>query len=154
MLVEITDQAGTSGTVIVHVQDVADTIRPWYPEAPAEVVQAIDDLQTAIDRDDHTQHGLAEFLSIGLFAVDTVEVAFGARAQADYLISSLRACDASAGSHIADDGRTVFLTSQALGVLAEFNEHADGHFDGQHVWIGGTEYAVTATSGPVRAVFV
>lgn len=54
MQITITDEAGTSGTVTVESYDVADTIRPWYPEAPAEVTEAIDALQVALNRGEYT----------------------------------------------------------------------------------------------------
>lgn len=52
--ITITDTCGDSGTVTVDTHDVADAIRPWYPDAPAEVVEWIDTLQTALDRGDYT----------------------------------------------------------------------------------------------------
>lgn len=63
MLIEITDQAGTSGTVTADHLDAADTITPWYPEAPAEVTQAISDLQGALNRHENTE-AIAEYLGI------------------------------------------------------------------------------------------
>lgn len=64
MLIKVTDTAGTSGTITVDSHDLAETITPWYPEAPAEVYTAIDDLQAAILRGDHTQHDLATYLAL------------------------------------------------------------------------------------------
>ena len=63
--VTITDECGTSGTVTVDTHDVADAIRPWYPEAPAEVVEWIDTLQTALDRGDYTG-GMESALGISI----------------------------------------------------------------------------------------
>jgi phage terminase small subunit len=40
------------------------------------------------------------------------------------------------------DGVTAALDTAALAVLADFDEHDDFHFDGTHVWVGGTEYRV------------
>lgn len=48
------------------------------------------------------------------------------------------------GHRVDVDGNTVTLSADALDVLARLDEHADGHFDGQYVWIGGTEYQVEA----------
>jgi hypothetical protein len=50
-MITITDEVGTSGTITVEDKhDVAEAIRPWYPEAPAEVHAAIDNLQDALFR--------------------------------------------------------------------------------------------------------
>jgi hypothetical protein len=50
----ITDQAGTSGTVTVEADRIAETLHPWYPEAPAEVYEQIEALQTALCRGEYT----------------------------------------------------------------------------------------------------
>ena len=63
MQITITDEAGTSGTVTVDKDDVAEAIRPWYPEAPTEVTEAIDELQTALNRGEYTG-GLEAYLAI------------------------------------------------------------------------------------------
>jgi hypothetical protein len=61
--IEITDRVGTSGTVIVAAHDIAETIRPWYSEAPADVLDAIEELQAKILRgEDATAE--AEFLGV------------------------------------------------------------------------------------------
>jgi hypothetical protein len=39
-------------------------------------------------------------------------------------------------------GNEVTVSPEGLDELAALDEHSDGHFDGQYVWIGGTEYAV------------
>lgn len=45
-MITITDEAGTSGSVTVEsAGEIADAIRGWFPEAPAEVYEAIDKLQ-------------------------------------------------------------------------------------------------------------
>lgn len=59
-MLTITDTAGTSGSVTVESYDA---IRPWYPEAPDEVYQAIEELQAAIDRNEDTG-GLTQYLAI------------------------------------------------------------------------------------------
>lgn len=40
------------------------------------------------------------------------------------------------------DGSTVHLTAAQLAILAELPDDGDGHYDGTHIWIGGSEYAV------------
>jgi hypothetical protein len=40
------------------------------------------------------------------------------------------------------DGPAVRLGPGALAYLAGLDEHHDGHYDGAHIWIGGTEYPV------------
>lgn len=54
MIITITDQVGTSGTVTVDKDDAAEAIRSWYPEPPAEVTEALDSLQTALNRNEGT----------------------------------------------------------------------------------------------------
>lgn len=50
----ITDEAGTSGTVIVHPDELVDVLRGWYPDAPADVDDALTDLADALhDGVDH-----------------------------------------------------------------------------------------------------
>lgn len=62
-MITVTDIAGTSGTVTVEAYDLAAAITPWYPEAPAEVTDAIAGLQDAINRGEDTG-ALSEFLAI------------------------------------------------------------------------------------------
>ena len=52
-------------TVTVPSYELAEAVAPWFPEAPAEVVAALDELQDAVNRDDPRQYELAPFL--GLF---------------------------------------------------------------------------------------
>jgi hypothetical protein len=59
----ITDHAGTSGTVILSDPDqIPAALRPWYPEAPAEVYEQIDALADEVvgrgDRDAATHLGV------------------------------------------------------------------------------------------------
>lgn len=49
-MLTITDTIGTSGSITVEPHAVAEAIRPWYPEAPDEVYEVIEQLQDAIDR--------------------------------------------------------------------------------------------------------
>ena len=46
------------------------------------------------------------------------------------------------GHRVEVDGATATLSTDALAVLADLDEHDDGHYDGTHVWVGGTEYRV------------
>lgn len=48
--VEITDEYGPTvqGTTTVEMYDVASTIRPWFPDAPQDVTDAIDEFQTRL----------------------------------------------------------------------------------------------------------
>jgi len=48
--VTITDSTN-SVSITTETYNVADAIRPWFPEAPADVTEAISELQTALDRD-------------------------------------------------------------------------------------------------------
>lgn len=66
---EITDTAGTSGAVTVEAYDVADAIRPWYPEAPSEVADAIDELQDRLLRGQDTG-AITEYLSVTITRID------------------------------------------------------------------------------------
>ncbi|MGL5911446.1 MAG: hypothetical protein ACRCZP_15715 [Phycicoccus sp.] len=61
-LYAITDTAtGDEATVAAH--DVVDTIGPWFPEAPAEITSAIDDLADALARHEDPT-ALADFLAL------------------------------------------------------------------------------------------
>lgn len=40
------------------------------------------------------------------------------------------------------EGSTVVLTADALTELAERPDDCDGHYDGRHIWVGGSEYEV------------
>ena len=54
-MITVTDVVGTSGTVTVDKDDVAEAIRPWFSEASAEVTEAIDSLQAALIRHEYTE---------------------------------------------------------------------------------------------------
>lgn len=69
MKVTITDTAGTSGTITTELDTVATAITPWYPDAPATILDAIDDLQAhLLTGEDYT--AAAEFLGILVTAPD------------------------------------------------------------------------------------
>lgn len=72
--------------------------------------------------------------------MSTHRITFGDTAQVDYIANLTELI--GNGHRVDIDGRTVTLTADALDVLAEFDEEWDGHYDGTHVWIGGTEYLV------------
>jgi hypothetical protein len=40
------------------------------------------------------------------------------------------------------DGATIKIDDEALEVLAELDSETDGHYDGEHIWVGGSEYPV------------
>lgn len=63
--------------------------------------------------------------------------------QATYLVDTVERI--SNGILLSADGATVYPTDDALGALADLDEHDDGHFDGRAIWIGGTDYPVTRT---------
>ena len=44
------------------------------------------------------------------------------------------------------DGVSLSIDAEALEILAEIDETQDGHYDGTHIWISGTEYHVTDKS--------
>lgn len=46
------------------------------------------------------------------------------------------------GHRVEVEGDDVTLDSDGLAVLAELPEDRDGHYDGELVWIGGTERPV------------
>ncbi len=52
------------------------------------------------------------------------------------------------------DGRVVWLTALALEQLAALDEYADGHYDGAHVWIDGTDWRVNPSDNPSTADLV
>lgn len=64
--------------------------------------------------------------------------------QVDYLASMPQL---TANGHRAEAiANTVFvaLSRDALDVLGDLEADHDGYYDGTHIWIGGTQYAVTA----------
>lgn len=139
-LVSITDQHHTMATVITHVQDVADNIRGWFPEAPADVTAAIERLQHELCTDSPCD-ATATYLAVTIEPVRKVEVVFPTRGHVNYIAETAAP---NGRVQIDDDGHTATLNASALAVLANLSEDADGHFDGQHIWIQGTEYAVEA----------
>lgn len=77
MLIQVTDTAGTSGTITINHTEIADAIAGWYPDAPPEVTDAITNLQDALNRDDYTQHDLLTYLGLEVTAVLTLYVGEG-----------------------------------------------------------------------------
>lgn len=61
--VTVTEEIGEGRSATVDRSEVADTIRPWFPEAPPEVVAAIDDLQVRLNRHEYLD-GLDEYLAL------------------------------------------------------------------------------------------
>lgn len=60
----ITDEAGTSGTVTVADRaEVVGAIRGWFPDAPPEVREALDELDDRLVRREYTGD-LEAFLGI------------------------------------------------------------------------------------------
>lgn len=66
MSILITDHAGTSGTETVDdLSEVADVIRGWCPDAPADIENAIVELDDALARGDEDQvDGLTALLAV------------------------------------------------------------------------------------------
>jgi hypothetical protein len=64
--------------------------------------------------------------------------------QADFLAETLapnvrKAADREA---LTDDHAALRLTARHLDLLEALSEEEDGHYDGRHIWIGGTEWPV------------
>ena len=56
--------SATDLPITVPTYDVADAVIGWYPEAPAEIVQACDALQHAIETNSPERDALARFLDL------------------------------------------------------------------------------------------
>lgn len=66
IMLTITEPATGQTATVTHDQ-IADTIRPWYPDAPAEIAEAIDGLQAAWTPGSSTAHeqdALATYLDL------------------------------------------------------------------------------------------
>jgi len=63
----ITDNI-TGQTVTVERFDIAESITPWYPEAPVEITEAIATLETAVTRGEST-HELEALLDVTVRAL-------------------------------------------------------------------------------------
>jgi hypothetical protein len=139
----ITDTAGTSGpTVVADAHQIADTIRPWYPDAPAEVLAAVDDLEAAILADHPRAYDLAVFLALTVEKVDRAEVDLGDPDRAQWLADMPQL--AGNGHRVeVDETGIATLTGDALAVLAGLPNDVDGHYDGVNIWIGGYDHEVT-----------
>jgi len=62
-LLTIIDKTGNAAPTTVAKDGIAETLLSWYREAPADVVDAVAELQTALDRGEPTGE-LEEYLSI------------------------------------------------------------------------------------------
>lgn len=67
---------------------------------------------------------------------DMLTVELATVEQAEYLMDTLAGCRTPGMS----TGNIVTITAEGLERLAGLSEDSDGHFDGSHVWIGGTGY--------------
>lgn len=72
--------------------------------------------------------------------VDTAE-------RAEWLVQSVTEWCSRIGEADWDES-TVALSSRALEAMADVPDNIDGHFDGTHVWIGGTPYVVVFEPTP------
>jgi hypothetical protein len=64
----ITDEAGTSGQVVVDADHVTEALRPWYPEAPEEVYEQIQALEDALANGAYTEAD--QYLAVRVEEVD------------------------------------------------------------------------------------
>ena len=69
-----------------------------------------------------------------------ITVTFTSADQAKFVLDLIRPGAASEDAVVG--ATTLALSDDALGLLGELDEETDGHFDGEHVWIGGSEYPV------------
>lgn len=131
-------------TTVAEVEQItpAERLRA-YREARADLPDAIRAAfaagmsQTEVQSEAGlSRAGLAKFLGRTTHAVITdID-----RERAIYLAQT------TGGEVVPGRGRAT-ITEAGLRVLAGLDEHADGHFDGTHVWIGGTEFLVQHTGG-------
>lgn len=52
--VTVMDTTGAFGVMTVDRDEVASSLRAWYPSAPAKVLGWLDDLQRALNRGEYT----------------------------------------------------------------------------------------------------
>lgn len=65
MKVKITELVGEGRVATVEKFDIAEAIRPWFPEPPPDVDRTITDLETSIMADDWARaNDLAQFLGL------------------------------------------------------------------------------------------
>jgi hypothetical protein len=100
-LITVTDTAGTSGSATIESFDLADTIRPWYPEAPAEVLAAVDELQDAVNSG-VDQEGLTAYLALSITPAALLTVKL-AESPGEYDTTHAVILDAD-GDEVADFG--------------------------------------------------
>jgi hypothetical protein len=60
----VTDETGTDGSVTVPADQVAATLRGWFPGAPAEVDAACGELEAALCRGGEPTDGLEAYLGV------------------------------------------------------------------------------------------
>lgn len=61
----ITDQAGTSGQVTgTDIETIMQQVRAWYPEAPEEVTEVLDQLEAQLSRPIMDLNGIEDYLDI------------------------------------------------------------------------------------------
>lgn len=64
MTYTITDLTDTDESVTVEDRDdIVPAIRPWFPDAPTEVTDTLDELERKLDRNEDTS-GLEAYLAI------------------------------------------------------------------------------------------
>lgn len=56
----------SDGVACIPVWDFAETVTPWFPEAPEEVIKTIRDLEQALSAGDAIFHDLAQYLGLTL----------------------------------------------------------------------------------------
>ena len=65
--ITITDTTGTSGSITVNdASDIPAALRPWFPSAPAEIINAIDDLADELDSRHPRTGDLATYLGVDI----------------------------------------------------------------------------------------
>ncbi len=83
--------------------------------------------------------GRAAYVTGGPESTNPV-IVFGIPEQATFIAEMPQL--AGNGYRVAVIGTTAVLTAAALDVLADLPDDNDGHYDGSHVWIGGSKYPV------------
>ena len=67
MSITITDTTGTSGSITVNdASDIPAAIRPWFDGAPAEILDAIEELADELDSRHPRTGDLATYLGVDI----------------------------------------------------------------------------------------